>query len=147
MLTMEPGPDIAPCDDRHIAILDRAYWLTGSALRVGKDCVEAASSGEQPRGRSATLNRYAYGAADGVHPRRVRFGDFLGRHFEHLAVDGFEVEHRRRSSRDAEASQCYRDGKLRRHSKRLPDIQRVARAPAVYSVSLAKEDEGTVGSR
>ena len=68
-------------------------------------------------------------------------------HFEHMAVDGFAVEHRRRSSRDAEASQCYRDGKLRRHSKRLPDIQRAARAPAVYSVSLAKADEGTVGNR
>jgi putative SOS response-associated peptidase YedK len=26
MLTMEPGPDIAPYHDRQIAILDRADW-------------------------------------------------------------------------------------------------------------------------
>lgn len=27
MLTMEPGPDIASCYDRHIVILDRDAWV------------------------------------------------------------------------------------------------------------------------
>jgi putative SOS response-associated peptidase YedK len=33
MLTMPPGPDIAPCHDRQIAILNRADWPRGSNRR------------------------------------------------------------------------------------------------------------------
>ncbi len=34
MLTMPPGPDIAPYHDRHIAILDRADWAAWLDLSI-----------------------------------------------------------------------------------------------------------------
>ena len=56
MLTMPPGPDIAPYHDRQIAILDRADWAAWlDALGLGQGDPEAAAGG-QPRRRTGGLN-------------------------------------------------------------------------------------------
>ena len=44
MLTMEPGPDIAPYHDRQIVILDRPIGRPGSILQFG-EIIDQASAG------------------------------------------------------------------------------------------------------
>jgi putative SOS response-associated peptidase YedK len=44
MLTMEPGPDIAPYHDRQIVILDRPIGRAGSILQFG-EIIDQASAG------------------------------------------------------------------------------------------------------
>ena len=59
MLTMPPGPDIAPYHDRQIAILDRADWAAWLDPAVSaKATLEAAACG-QPRRRTDRLKAVA----------------------------------------------------------------------------------------
>jgi hypothetical protein len=55
MLTMEPGPDIAPLHDRQIAILDCADWATDSIRIIGQANPESAARRKPERGAGRVI--------------------------------------------------------------------------------------------
>ena len=70
MLTMPPGPDIAPYHDRQIAILDRADWAAWlDPLGLSQGDPEAAAGG-QPRRRTGGLNASVAPFRVGAHEQK-----------------------------------------------------------------------------